>query len=139
MRRTNSHPMLLAFAAIGVFAYGVEHWRRRTAARAGRSERERFAALSLCLVGPEGARRVDHVDETRQRLRRLAMDTSLTTAPTWIDRCLPLARALTVEGAAVDVTGRPGSVRTQVARRAGELTRAMGLSLIHISEPTRPY
>ena len=70
MRRTNSHTTLLVFAAIGVFAYGVEHWRRRTAARAGRSERERFAALGLCLVGAEGARRVDHVDETRQRLRR---------------------------------------------------------------------
>lgn len=125
MRRSNSHPTLLAFAAIGVFAYGVEHWRRRTAARAGRSERERFAALGLCLVGPEGARRVDHVDETRRRLRRLAMDTSLTPSPSWIDGCLPLARALTVEGAAVDVTGRPGVARTQVARRAGELTRAM--------------
>ncbi|MDO9017877.1 MAG: hypothetical protein Q7V43_13260 [Myxococcales bacterium] len=125
MRRTNSHSTLLAFAAIGVFAYGVEHWRSRTAARAGRSERERFAALGLCLVGPDGARRVDHVDETRQRLRRLAMDTSLTPSPTWIDDCLPLARALTVEGAAVDVTGRPGAARTQVARRARELTRAM--------------
>lgn len=125
MRRSNSYPTLLVFAAIGVFAYGVEHWRRRTAARAGRSERERFAALGLCLVGPEGARRVDHVDETRQRLRRLAMDTSLDPSPTWIDGCLPLARALAVEGAAVDVTGSPGAARTQVARRARELTRAM--------------
>ncbi len=125
MPRTNSHPTLLAFAAIGVFAYGVEHWRRHTSTRVGRSERERFAALSLCLVGPDGARRVDHVDETRRRLRRLAMETSLDPAPTWVDACIPLARALTVEGAAVDVTGRPGAVGTQVARRARELTRAM--------------
>ncbi len=125
MPRTNSHPTLLALAAIGVFVYGVEHWRRRASARVGRSERERFAALSLCLVGPEGAHRVDHVDETRRRLRRLAMETSLDPAPTWIDACIPLARALTVEGAAVDVTGRPGAVGTQVARRARELTRAM--------------
>lgn len=125
MRRSNSHPTLLAFAAMGVFVYGVEHWRRGAAARAGRSERERLAALGLCLVGPEGARRIDRVDETRRRLRRLAMDTPLDPAPSWIDRCLPLARALTVEGATVDVTGRPGVARTQVARRARELTRAM--------------
>lgn len=125
MRRTSSHPTLLAFAAIGVFAYGVEHWRRRASARVGRSERERFAALSLCLVGPEGARRVDHVEETRRRLRRLALETPLEPATTWVDACLPLARALAVEGAAVDVTGRPGAASTQVARRARELTRAL--------------
>lgn len=125
MRRANSHPTLLVFAAVGVFVYGVEHWRRGASARANRSEQARFSALGLCLVGEEGSRRVDHVEETRQRLRRLAMETPLEPSTTWLDACVPLARALTTQGAAVDVTGRPGAAQTQVARRARELTRAM--------------
>ncbi len=125
MRRHRSNTSALIVAALGVFGYGVEHWRRRTASRAGHLERERFATLAVCLVGDEGAAHVDRADETRRRLRRLAMETTLDVAPSWMDRCLPVARALAIDGTAVDATGRPGAARTQLARRASELTRAM--------------
>lgn len=113
--------LVWSLCAVGVFVYGVEHWRRGAAARATRTEAQRFVALSGCLLGPDALARVYQAHEVRQRLRALAMETPLALAPTWIDPCVPLARDLALEGARVDVTRTVTAAPTQVGRRAREL------------------
>ncbi len=115
----------IALGALGTFAYGVEHWRSRASARANRGERERFHRLAECLLGHDGDALVYAPGEARRRLRALAMATPLTPAPTWLDRCVPLARDLAVHGSAVDVTGTLSSVPTHVGERARELALAL--------------
>ncbi len=110
-----------ALCAIGVFVYGVEHWRRGASARATQTEGARFMALAGCLLGPDAPQLVYRAQEIRQRLRALAMDTPLALAPSWLDPCVPLARALAVEGARVDVTRTVTAAPTHVGPRAREL------------------
>lgn len=118
----------LAVLTVGVFAWGVEHWRARASSRATRGERQRFHDLARCLLGPDGPSLVYRTDLARARLRALAMATPLDPAPTWIDRCVPLARELAVHGAEVDVTREVQRADTRVARRARDL--ALGVSRV---------
>jgi len=111
-----------------VFVYGVEHWRRGAAAQATRTEGQRFVALAGCLLGADAPRLVYRAHDVRQRLRALAMDTPLALAPTWIDPCVPLARALAVEGQRVDVTRTVTAAPTRVGRRA----RALALQVARV-------
>ncbi len=113
-----------AVAAIATFVYGVESWRRRASARASTGEQARLHAAVTCLLGADGVPLAYRPGEARARLRALAMDTSLTPSPTWIDRCVPLLRDLAVHGAEVDVTQDLRSAPTAVARHARELALA---------------
>lgn len=114
-----------ALALSGSAAYGVEQWRRNASRRATQTERARWNTLATCLLGRDGPTLVTDPSATRTRLRALAMATSLDPAPTWLDRCVPLARDLARDGARVDVTHTPTRAATQIAARARDLTRAM--------------
>ncbi|MFO0626888.1 MAG: hypothetical protein U0325_14855 [Polyangiales bacterium] len=114
-----------AIALSASAAFGVEKWRRNTARRATRAERARMSALVTCLLGDDGHGFARDVGRTRTRLRGLAMQTSLTPAPTWIDRCIPLADALAREGLRVDTTAAPTRAATNIAAPARDLARAL--------------
>jgi hypothetical protein len=112
-------------AVVVTFVYGVEHWRRRAAARASSHEQARFHAVLTCLLGDDGVRLAYRPGEARRRLRALAMSTSLTPSPTWVDRCVPLLRDLAVHAPEVDVTRDPRAAPTAVARHARDLALAL--------------
>ena len=106
-------------------AFGVEKWRRNTARSATRAERARMGALVTCLLGDDGHGFARDVGRTRTRLRALAMQSSLDPAPSWIDRCIPLADALAREGLRVDTTAAPTRAATNIAAPARDLARAL--------------
>ena len=114
-----------ALALSGSAAYGVEQWRRNASHRATHVERARLDALVTCLLGDDGRTMVQDPAAIRARLRALAMGTTLDPAPTWLDRCLPLARDLARDGARVDATIAPTRAATQIAARARDLLRAL--------------
>ncbi len=120
-----SNTTWIALAAVGTFAYGVEHWRSHTARRAVTEERANLHRLAVCVLGPDGERLIVRPADTRRRLRALAMTTSLRPEPTWLYRCVPLARATAVRGSVLDVTRTVGSVATHVGDRARELSREL--------------
>lgn len=122
--RQRSYGNWFALAAVATFVYGVESWRRHASRRASTGEQRRFHAAVTCLLGADGGRLAYSPGEARARLRALAMDTSLTPAPSWLDRCVPLLRDLAVHGAEVDVTQDPRAAPTSVARHARELALA---------------
>lgn len=122
--RRRSYGPWFALAAVATFVYGVESWRRSASRRASNGEQARLHAAVTCLLGADGARLAYSPGEARARLRALAMDTSLTPAPSWVDRCIPLLRELAVYGARVDVTQDPRAAPTAVARHARELALA---------------
>lgn len=118
----------LGLVAIVVFLWGVERWRSHAASRATQTETQRFHGLVRCLLGPDGPSFVYDTARARTRLRALAMATQLTPAPTWIDRCVPLARDLAVHGQEIDVTRAPQRAETHVSRRAHDL--ALGIARV---------
>jgi hypothetical protein len=129
MPRTHQNPgstaLWLSCAAIGIFVWGLEHWRQGASDKATSAERARFQVLVNCLLGLDGPTLVYSPTESRRRLRALAMDTSLEPSSTWVDRCIPAARDLAVHGAEVDTTHAVGSVPTQLRARARELAVAL--------------
>lgn len=125
-RRLLASPGLwFAVALSASAAYGVETWRRGASRTATRSERARMNSLITCVLGADGHTMLRDVARARTRLRALAMQTSLEPAPSWLDRCVPLADALAREGARVDVTTAPTRAATQIAASARELATAL--------------
>lgn len=122
---SGSGSVLLAIVAIVAFVWGLERWRRGAAHRAGRSERARLMALARCLLGPDGTELIRSPDETRRRLRTLAMATPTEASVTWFDRCIPLAQALARHASEVDDTGAPTAAQTRVSEAARALQQSM--------------
>lgn len=81
--------------------------------------------MARCLLGPDGATLMHSPSAARRRLRALAMATPPSPSLSWIDRCVPLARALARHASEVDRTTLPTAAQTRVAHSARELAAAI--------------
>ena len=120
----------MAAIAVLTFVWGLERWRRNAAGHASRSERGRLMALSRCLLGSDGDTVMRSPDGARRRLRALAMTTPGEASVTWLDRCVPLARALATHASEIDNTRGLTAAETRVAqstRRLHEAVSRVGL------------
>ena len=99
--------------------------RPNTARAPPRAERARMGAQVTGPRGDDGHAFARDVGRPRARLRALAMQSSLDPAPSWVDRCIPLADALAREGLRVDTTAAPTRAATNIAAPARDLARAL--------------
>lgn len=120
-RRSTASSRFFAFCAVAIFIYGFEHWRRRTSVRVMTEEQTRFVSLTRCLLGDDGVSLLARPTLVRSRFRALAMQTALTPQPTWLDRCVPLARALAIHAATLEATHNVASAQLHVSRQARDL------------------